>query len=508
MRKFPLRAVALLILASLILSVQFPGRSLASAARESRAAQENRAAQQSQSAQENQEGLAERSLLENWAALGKRTILPVFAGQEAPSVLLQTGTPIFRHPVVPGAVISGYFDHQSAGGIVHHYNGRQNSPGAGFYFKCPSVYMNDWVGCEDVVAGEPGCANNREIWYDNHRGIDYEFAPNWHTGDTCNPGKFSGITMPIYAPARARVLMAGTDPNRWANGWHIRLQHDVNNNGNFDDDMLRSIYLHFTAGALAVSPGQIINEGAYLGLGGSTGYSSSPHLHFEVQRSSDYFQSTYWSVDPYGWQGPGRDPWPYNNVLLFRLNPPVEYSDFAYIPLIIHEENSCPGCGELLRNNGFESGATSWDEQEPELMENIIVNTSYPTLTIPPHNGNWLAWLGGRDNASDSINQSFTVPNGAKRAVLRYYLYLSTEESGSARDFFVIRLRTPGGNVIQELEFLDNTFADRNRWVLREINVPVESLQGQTLRMQIKGMTDAANKTNFYVDDLSLIVSE
>ena len=83
------------------------------------------------------------------------------------------------------------------------------------------------------------------------------------------------------------------------------MKHDLNNNGNFDDDNFRSIYLHFTANALAVVPGQIVEEGQYLGLGGSTGYSSSPHLHFEVQRSADYFQSTYWSVDPYGWTGQG-----------------------------------------------------------------------------------------------------------------------------------------------------------------------------------------------------------
>ena len=112
--------------------------------------------------------------------------------------------------------------------------------------------------------------------------------------------------------------MAGTDPNRPANGWHIRLKHDLNGNGNFDDDNFRSVYLHFTANALAVVPGQIVSEGQYLGLGGSTGYSSSPHLHFEVQRSSDYFQTNYWSVDPYGWQGQGSDPWPYQNVNLCR----------------------------------------------------------------------------------------------------------------------------------------------------------------------------------------------
>ena len=178
--------------------------------------------------------------------------------------------------------------------------------------------MNDWVGCEDNVVGEPLCSNNHELWYDNHKAIDYEYSFNWHTGSSCNVGQFSGITYPIYAPASGRVVWAGYDPSRPANGWHIRIKHDLNNNSNYDDDNFRSVYLHFVENSLAVNQGDIVSEGQYLGLGGMTGTASTPHLHFEVQRSSDNFQSDIWSVDPYGWSGEGADQWPYTNYSLWK----------------------------------------------------------------------------------------------------------------------------------------------------------------------------------------------
>ena len=79
---------------------------------------------------------------------------------------LQT-TGLFRNPVVPGATISGYFDHNNGNDIVTFWDGRQNNSTAyGFYFSCSAPYMYDFVGCADNVAGEAECANNRELWYD------------------------------------------------------------------------------------------------------------------------------------------------------------------------------------------------------------------------------------------------------------------------------------------------------------------------------------------------------
>ncbi len=417
--------------------------------------------------------------------------------------VLQSGSSVFRYPVVPGSTISGYFDHNQAYGMVTIFNGRRNSSGAGFNFSCTNPSMYDWVGCEDAVSGEASCSNSRELWYDGHHGIDFEYASNWHTGASCDPGRFSGITMPVYAPARGQVLMAGYDPNRPANGWHIRLKHDLNGNGNFNDDNFRSIYLHFTAYALAVGPGQIVEEGQYLGLGGSTGYSSSPHLHFEVQRSADYFQYSYWPVDPYGWMGQGGDPWLSANINLWRQQQ-VHYENITYLPQILYIEPQCPDCGEMLQNGGFENGNTAWTEEGVQ----VILGAGSPNLPVTPHTGSWLAWLAGRNNAVDNLYQDFTLPAGMNGGQLRYSLMVTTDEPGGAQDYLYVRLRKPDGTVLQELDFVDNTFAAKNQWVEREIQlIDLSAWQKQNLRISFKGTTSASHITNFYLDDVSLVTT-
>lgn len=427
--------------------------------------------------------------------LARTPVQPSFAEREMP---LLAATPVFRMPVVPNAVISGYFDHNPQAGQVTFYNGRRNlNSSYGFYFSCSSPSMYDFVGCEDPVSGERACANSRELWYDGHKGIDYEYSSSWHTGATCDPERFSGITRSVYAPAGGKVVFAGYDASRPGNGWHIRIKHDLNGNGNYEDDNFRSNFLHFTANALAVSTNEIVTEGQYLGLGGSTGYSSSPHLHFEVQKSSDNFSTSVWSVDPYGWEGSGTDPWPYQNVRLWRVNMPNR----NFLPGLLRETSaSCPGCTELLLNGGFEAGKTNWVETGVD----IIISRSYPNLPVNPFAGDWLAWLGGRNNAADQIYQNFTVPNGFGSARLRYHTYVSTAETGGVYDWMLVELRSSSGTLIRQLDGIDNNFGTKNQWVLREILVPeLASYQGQTLRISFDARTDGTAVSSFYLDGIT-----
>jgi len=443
------------------------------------------------------------------AHLSDESTLPVARQNEfhlasQPGAFLQySDMPYFTYPVVPNAVVSMWFDHHPTGGLLTLYDGRRNNAGFGFTFTCSNPRMSDYVGCEDNVTGEAACPNQRELWYDGHRGTDYEFSPNWHTGAFCDPGRFSGITMPINAPARGRVIIAGTDPSRPANGWHIRLAHDLNNNGNFNDDNFRSIYLHFTANALAVTANQVVESGQYLGLGGSTGYSSSPHLHFEVQRSTTNFQSNYWAVDPYGWQGSGSDPWTYQNVNLWRY-PVVDYPFKNYIPLVSHAPSACQGCGEMLTNGGFESGHNAWVEQGVQ----VIASTADGNLPVTPYSGRWLAWLAGLNSAADILYQNFSLPAWANDGILRYALRVTSLEPAGAQDAMTISLRTSDGTLLQTLDTIDNTFSPKNQWVIREIDLgDLSPRQGQTLQLRLHATSNASYLTSFYVDEVSLLVN-
>ena len=77
-----------------------------------------------------------------------------------------------------------------------------------------------------------------------------------------------GLDTPVYAAAMGTVDMAG-----WNGGYgqFVKIRHG---NG------YESAYGHMSG--IAVSAGQQVRKGEIIGFVGSTGYSTGPHLHFEV----------------------------------------------------------------------------------------------------------------------------------------------------------------------------------------------------------------------------------
>jgi murein DD-endopeptidase MepM/ murein hydrolase activator NlpD len=117
------------------------------------------------------------------------------------------------------------------------------------------------------------------IYYDGHDGYDYGLYYE-----------------PVAAAAGGVVILSG-----WAvpschsclSGLTIEISHG---NG------LLSYYGHLSR--LSVSVGQEVRRGQVIGLSGSTGTATGPHLHFGI-----YHTNGGGPVDPYGWsgslQGPG-----------------------------------------------------------------------------------------------------------------------------------------------------------------------------------------------------------
>jgi murein DD-endopeptidase MepM/ murein hydrolase activator NlpD len=75
---------------------------------------------------------------------------------------------------------------------------------------------------------------------------------------------------PIRAAAGGTVAEAGDDPEY---GHYILVNHP---------DGYQSMYGH--ASRLLVVAGQFVPAGEVIGLSGSTGRSTAPHLHFEIRR--------------------------------------------------------------------------------------------------------------------------------------------------------------------------------------------------------------------------------
>jgi murein DD-endopeptidase MepM/ murein hydrolase activator NlpD len=102
-----------------------------------------------------------------------------------------------------------------------------------------------------------------------HKGTDFE------TGDGA----------PIYAIA-AGVVTISEDSG--ALGQHIAISHNINGHA------FTSIYGHMRADSQLVQVGQVIKEGDPLGLTGTTGESTGPHLDFEIDIDGVPVDSFVW----------------------------------------------------------------------------------------------------------------------------------------------------------------------------------------------------------------------
>ena len=117
------------------------------------------------------------------------------------------------------------------------------------------------------------------LYYSGHDGYDY--------------GLFYE---PVAAAAPGRVMYADwyvPGCSTCVSGKTIEINHG---NG------LLTFYGHLSK--IEVLKGQYVQRGQVIGISGMTGTATGPHLHFGV-----YHLSGGGPVDPYGWSGPGADPW-------------------------------------------------------------------------------------------------------------------------------------------------------------------------------------------------------
>jgi len=116
-------------------------------------------------------------------------------------------------------------------------------------------------------------------------GITSGFGPR---GGSMHAGVdlFPGYGTPIYSMAAGVVVQAS---GSGAYGNHITIEHVI------DGQMVESLYAHLAPGTMAVSVGQTVRVGQYLGGVGETGNAQGAHLHFEVRPGGGG------AVNPYAW---------------------------------------------------------------------------------------------------------------------------------------------------------------------------------------------------------------
>jgi murein DD-endopeptidase MepM/ murein hydrolase activator NlpD len=92
----------------------------------------------------------------------------------------------------------------------------------------------------------------------------------FHDGVDFNPGEGT----PVMSIADGVVVLATEDGGGL--GVNVEVQHNIGG------ELITSSYAHMQYGSIAVSVGQTVTAGQQLGLVGTTGQSTGPHLHLEM----------------------------------------------------------------------------------------------------------------------------------------------------------------------------------------------------------------------------------
>ncbi|MEO7308515.1 MAG: M23 family metallopeptidase [Ferruginibacter sp.] len=251
-----------------------------------------------------------------------------------------------------------------------------------------SNYMD--INRDDPNAGEKDwyCKyGSSALNYRYHEGNDYSVYPfNWRMMNNRN----------AYAAAGAAgIVLAVRDSID--NDHNCIRDENENNSPNYvailHSDSSITRYLHLKTGSALVSVGQFVEEGQRLGNIGSSGHSSNPHLHFDLQyfRISDnsynfvepFYKSSDASCNPFT-----SDTW-WRNQKTFLTPKMIRVMTHSGTPVLQGDINStynpefCPEFEDAKPKNQFAPG------------ELLVVGVAL-----------------GHVNYRDSVHLSFYYPDG------------------------------------------------------------------------------------------------
>ncbi|MFJ2511654.1 hydrolase [Streptomyces griseoviridis] len=152
---------------------------------------------------------------------------------------------------------------------------------------------------------------------------------------------------------------------------------------------------------------------------------------------------------------------------------------------------------QLLGNNGFESGNTTWSASS-----GVITNSSSKSART----GSYYAWLDGYGTATtDTLSQSVTVPSGCTTAALSFFLHIDTAETttSTAYDTLKVQVLNGSGTVLATLATYSNLNA-ASGYTQRTFGLA--SYAGQTVTLKFTGTEGSTLQTSFVVDDTALNV--
>ncbi len=169
-------------------------------------------------------------------------------------------------------------------------------------------------------------------------------------------------------------------------------------------------------------------------------------------------------------------------------------------------------CTNLLRNGDFELGPQAWDltvtGQRQAPSKAIQKGSRVP---VPPHGGEWLAWLGGANESFyDLASSGLTAyePRDVVSATLGFHVAIITEEVSNRRPNDEARFMVEGDrrNVrVEGTGVSEENFRTQRTWEAKSVDVTALLATDAARRLHVEVETDSSARTWFYFDDLVLI---
>jgi hypothetical protein len=151
----------------------------------------------------------------------------------------------------------------------------------------------------------------------------------------------------------------------------------------------------------------------------------------------------------------------------------------------------------LLKNGNFELGRVDWSETSIKNLVIIVDVTSsaYQSLRLPTHSGKWIAWLGGEKNENSAISQKVTI--NREMPYLTYWQYIASEDTcTTTKDVARILVNS---NVFVSYDLCKST--QTSGW--KQMFIDLTSFAGQDAVVGISVVTDGAENSNLFIDDVS-----
>ena len=155
-----------------------------------------------------------------------------------------------------------------------------------------------------------------------------------------------------------------------------------------------------------------------------------------------------------------------------------------------------PTCFNLVVNGDFEQGVS-----EPDPW---VLGGHAEVSDERPHNGYFGVWMGGYQNADDTLYQLVSIPDDAVTVTFRYWWNMhSLDDAETPYDYLHVKLQTADGQPLAEVETLDNTGV-RNAWTQSAFDL--SAYKGSSLRLLFHCTGNELFITSFFLDDVELEV--